>query len=126
MSLLLAVTIGTLVGVGVLHLLQRDVVRMVVGLYTLWNAINLFVIGVAALRGRQAPVGQVIEQPAADPLSQAVVLTAIVITFGFTALLVTMILWLSRRKDAIDIVVFGESRELPVPPPPDRRPEPEA
>lgn len=107
----MAVTIGFLVAVAVLQLLQRDVVRMVVGLYIFWNAANLLIIAVTRARGVRAPIAQVGEGPMVDPLVQALVLTAIVITFGFTAFLVMLVYWLARRGKSIDVEDFREGRE---------------
>ncbi|MDQ4075867.1 MAG: sodium:proton antiporter [Chloroflexota bacterium] len=111
MNVLIAVTIGVLVAVGLLQLQQRDLVRVVVGLYTLWNALNLLMIAVASIRGRQAPLVDSGSQPMADPLVQALVLTAIVISFGFTAFLVTLVFWLARRGESIDVRDFQEARK---------------
>lgn len=109
MSLLLAATIGVLVAVAVLHLLHRDALRIVVGLYTLWNAVNLLIIAAAKAGGVRAPVVNGGE-PMSDPLVQAFILTAIVITFGFTAFLATLVFWLVRRGDSIDVTRFREGR----------------
>ncbi len=106
MSYLIAATIGLLVATAVLQMLQRDTVRIVVGLYILWNATNLLVISVATVWGVRAPLLDGSAGEMADPLVQAFVLTAIVITFGFTALLVAITSWLSRQGDSIDILDF--------------------
>jgi multisubunit Na+/H+ antiporter MnhC subunit len=111
MSVLLALTIGFLVAIAVLQLLQRDVVRIVVGLYLLWNATNLLLVGAGAVRGDLAPISGLGEGSMADPVVQAFVLTAIVITFGFTAFLVTLVFWMSRREDSIDEADFTRGRE---------------
>lgn len=109
MSALFAITIGLLVSVGLLQLLQRDAVRVVVGFYLLWNAANLLLLGAAGARGTRAPIADLGEGPLADPLVQALVLTAIVISFGFTAFLVALVFWLSRRG-SIDLDDFREER----------------
>lgn len=111
MSYLIATTIGLLVAVAVLQLLQRDAVRIVVGLYILWNATNLLVLSAASVWSARAPVLDGGERPMADPLVQAFVLTAIVITFGFTALLVAITSWLSRRGGSIDIFDFQKDHD---------------
>lgn len=111
MSLLIAATIGVLVVAGVLQLLQASVVRIVAGLYILWNAANLLVISVAAVRGTRAPLVDGGTGPMADPLVQALVLTAIVVTFGFTAFLVTLILWLAHRGGSIDVGDFRQGTD---------------
>ncbi len=110
MSLLMAATIGILVGVAVLQILQRDIVRIVVGLYIFWNAANLLIIAVTRIEGVRAPIVDEGAGPMADPLVQAMVLTAIVITFGFTAFLVTLIFWLAHRRKTIDVTEFSEGR----------------
>jgi multicomponent Na+:H+ antiporter subunit C len=111
MSVLIAITIGLLVTVAVLQLLQRDIIRIVVGLYLLWNAVNLLLISVAATWGARAPMAGDAGEPMADPLVQAFVLTSIVITFGFTALLVAIVSWLSRSGQSIDLRAFEEERD---------------
>jgi multicomponent Na+:H+ antiporter subunit C len=108
-SIVMAATIGLLVAIAVLQLLQRDAVRIVVGLYILWNAANLLLIAVAKGRGLRAPIVDG-SGPMADPLVQALVLTAIVITFGFTAFLVTLLYWLARRGNSIDATDFDEGQ----------------
>jgi multicomponent Na+:H+ antiporter subunit C len=111
MSYLIAITIGLLVTVAVLQLLQRDMIRIVVGLYILWNATNLLMISVASIWGGRAPMLNDTGGPMTDPLVQAFVLTSIVITFGFTALLVAMLSWLAHSRDSIDLTAFQEERD---------------
>lgn len=107
----MAVTIGILVGVAVLQILQRDGLRIVIGLYTFWNAANLLIIAAAAHRGARAPFIQVGSGTMADPLVQALVLTAIVISFGFTAFLVTLAFWLAHSGESIDVETFRKGQE---------------
>jgi len=109
--MLMAVTIGILVAVAVLQILQRDGIRIVVGLYTFWNAANLLIIATAVERGTRAPFVNMGSGPMADPLVQALVLTAIVISFGFTAFLVTLASWLARSGESIDVEAFRKGRE---------------
>lgn len=114
MSYLVAITIGLLVAIAVLHLLQRDTLRMVIGLYIIWNATNLLIVSVPAVRGLRAPVAGVAERvagPMTDALTQALVLTAIVITFGFTALLIAIVSWLSSQGGSIDVLDFREDHD---------------
>lgn len=110
MPILVPVTIGVLVAVAVLQLLQRDVVRIVVGLYVFWNAANLLIISVATVRGARAPIVDVGAGPMADPLVQALILTAIVISFGFISFLVTLLYWLGQRGRSVDVGDFQEGR----------------
>jgi multicomponent Na+:H+ antiporter subunit C len=112
MSYLMAAIIGLLVAVAVMQILHRDAIRVVVGIYILWNATNLLIIGVASVWGPGAPILEEKNGGAmADPLVQVFVLTAIVITFGFTALLVAITSWLSSSGDSIDILDFQEDHD---------------
>ena len=92
-NLTLALLIGVLYAVGTYLLLQRTLTRVVLGLGLLGHGANLLLLqagGAAGLvpfvsSGSAATVGTT-----ADPLPQAMVLTAIVITFGVTAFLLAM------------------------------------
>jgi multicomponent Na+:H+ antiporter subunit C len=112
MSYLIAGTIGLMVAIAVLQLLQRDAVRIVIGLYLLWNATNLLIIGAAGVWGARAPLHDGRAGTMADPLVQAFVLTAIVITFGFTGLLAAVSSWLAKRGDSLDVLDFQEDHDL--------------
>jgi multicomponent Na+:H+ antiporter subunit C len=111
MSLMMALTIGILAAVATLQILQRDAVRMVVGLYIFWNSANLLIIAVAKVQAVRAPIVNEGTGPMADPLVQAMTLTAIVISFGFTAFLVTLTFWLARAGNSIDVTEFREGQE---------------
>jgi multicomponent Na+:H+ antiporter subunit C len=102
MTLLLAVVVGVLFGCGVYLLLQRSLGQILVGLVLLGNAVNLSVF-VAGRLTRAAPplagMGQSAPPPgAADPLPQALVLTAIVIGFALLAFAAAL-LW--RTHEAV-------------------------
>lgn len=88
-NLVLVVVVGVLFGTGVTLLLERSLSRVLLGVLLLGNGVNLLIL----LGGRagDAPLVGVTE-PArmSDPLTQALVLTAIVITLGMTAFLLAM------------------------------------
>lgn len=89
MEIVLAVVIGGLYAAGVYMLLRRSLVKILIGLALLGHAANLLIFTSAGLRRGQPPVmpaGEtVLTAPYADPLPQALVLTAIVIGFGLIA-----------------------------------------
>ncbi len=89
MELLLAVAIGLLTGCGVLLLLRGRTFAVMLGLTMLSYAVNLFIF---VSGGLTAGAGAVLGATAryADPLPQALVLTAIVIGFAMTAFLVVL------------------------------------
>lgn len=95
MAALLALVIGALVAGGVWLLLRQRGWSVVLGLSLLAHATNLFILA-AGRPGRGGPV--------ADPLPQALVLTAIVIGLGMTAFVVAMVLRgaAARGSDRLD------------------------
>src|SRR3982750_3988292 len=95
-ELVIACAIGVLVGSGVLLLLRPRTFQVAVGLSMISYAVNLFIFAMGRLRVGAAPVieaGKAADPAAfADPLPQALVLTAIVIGFATTALLLVVLL----------------------------------
>jgi multicomponent Na+:H+ antiporter subunit C len=83
-----AVAVGTLVAGGVFLILRHSLVRITFGFILLGHAANILLMAAGGLSRRGAPlVGQNDAAEMADPLPQAFVLTAIVITFGITVYL---------------------------------------
>lgn len=89
MSFLAALLVGILTALAVYCLLQRDLLRLIAGIVLLSQAVNFAVFSADGLHPASPPiVGQessVLPVGAADPLPQALVLTAIVIGFGLLA-----------------------------------------
>lgn len=95
MELTLAVAIGVLTTCGVWLLLRPRTFQVIVGLSLLSYAVNLFIFGMGRLRIDAAPVlDSAVLDPShyADPVPQALVLTAIVIGFAMTALFLVVLL----------------------------------
>ena len=96
MELVIALGIGVLAGSGVWLLLRPRTFQVIIGLSLLSYAVNLFIFIMGWVRGGAPPI----VDPAAaadfaaftDPLPQALVLTAIVISFATTALLLVVLL----------------------------------
>lgn len=83
-----ALIVGVLVTGGVFLVLRPGLVRVTFGFVLLGHAVNVLLIAAGGLTRRDAPlVGQGDPTQMADPLPQAFVLTAIVITFGITVYL---------------------------------------
>lgn len=89
--MILPLTIGVLVTAGVYLLTRRSMVRAVFGIGLLSHAANLLILvaGVTSFRGEPI-IGQGDRAQAADPLPQAFVLTAIVITLAVMVLMLAM------------------------------------
>jgi len=95
MEIVLALAIGVLSASGVWLVLRPRTFQVLIGLTLLSYAVNLFIFSIGGLRIGAEPIlkgasGGVAAY--ADPLPQALVLTAIVISFATTALLLVVIL----------------------------------
>jgi multicomponent Na+:H+ antiporter subunit C len=104
MGILFAVSTGIMFGLGVFQLLRRDLIKGAMGFYTLFTAINLLFLAVGAFDGVVPAYTTSIargETPS-DPLVQALLLTAIVISFGSYAILLGLISVSSRRYRTVD------------------------
>jgi multicomponent Na+:H+ antiporter subunit C len=88
-NLLLVIVVGVLVAAGVTLLLERSLTRVVLGIMLLGNGVNLLIL-VGGEYGGPPIVGVTEPGRMSDPLTQAMILTAIVITLGMTAFLLAM------------------------------------
>jgi len=89
MEVLLALASGVLYAAGIYLMLRRRLAQLIIGLSLLANGTNLLIFTAGGLTRASPPVvpeGAVaFHQPYADPVPQALVLTAIVIGFGLLA-----------------------------------------
>jgi multicomponent Na+:H+ antiporter subunit C len=89
MTILLALAIGILYAGGLYMMLRRSLVKLIIGLALLSHAANLLIFTVSGLARAKPPLlaegGALPGAPVADPLPQALILTAIVIGFGVLA-----------------------------------------
>jgi multicomponent Na+:H+ antiporter subunit C len=85
-----AATAAVLFGAGAYLLLERDLIRMVVGVALISQASVVALIGASLSRG-QAPIAPESGYPVSDPLPQALMLTALVIGLATLALLLALV-----------------------------------
>jgi len=94
MQIELAIIVGMLFSVGIYMILRRNLIKLIIGLVMLSHAANLMIFTAAGLTRGNPPLidkGELLpEAPFADPLPQALILTAIVISFGVTAFTVVL------------------------------------
>lgn len=90
MEFLVATGIGALTAVGLYLILLRRTFPVVIGLSFLSYAVNVFLFAMGRLTIDLPPIVSRSAAGYTDPLPQALVLTAIVITFGMTALIVVL------------------------------------
>ncbi|CUH81069.1 Na+/H+ antiporter subunit C [Tropicibacter naphthalenivorans] len=117
MEALVASAIGFLTAGGIYLILRLRVFAVVLGLSLLSYAVNVFLFSTGGLRINAAPILDKYNDAAVytDPLPQALVLTAIVISFGMTAVLVMFALgaYLEAGNDKIDMTEVEPDAEAP-------------
>jgi multicomponent Na+:H+ antiporter subunit C len=110
-GLLFALATGLLFGIGVFQLLRRDLIKAAMGFALMSTAVNLFILAVGAYNGSVPPYVENVQAgvpmseqatQTSDPLVQALILTAVVVSFGTYALLLGMISIMSRRFRTVD------------------------
>ncbi len=104
MEFLIASAIGALTAAGIYLALRGRTFPVVLGLAMLSYAINLFLFAIGRLAVNRPPIYVAGVTDYTDPLPQALVLTAIVISFGMTALIVVLALrsFLEIGTDQVD------------------------
>lgn len=95
MSVLYAFVAAALFGCGLYMILSRNIVRLLLGLSLLATAVNLIIFQAGRIRSAQPPLipeGAERLGDSADPLPQALILTAIVIGFALTVMFAALAL----------------------------------
>jgi multicomponent Na+:H+ antiporter subunit C len=109
--LILSLAVAVLFGAGAYLLLKHDLLRVIAGVVLIGNAANLFIMSAALTRGA-APLYP-LEDPrtTSDPLVQAMTLTAIVISFGVSALLLGLIYLVYVAHLSVDMEQLSSAEE---------------
>jgi multicomponent Na+:H+ antiporter subunit C len=102
-TVVLAAAAASLFGCGTYLLMQRQLTRILIGLALLAHGANLLIVLSAGGRGEPTFIGTGDEAGFLDPLPQAFVLTAIVITFGVTGFLLALAYrsWVLTHDDEV-------------------------
>lgn len=112
MSIALALMVGVLYAGGVYMMLQRSIVKLLIGLILLSHGANVLIFGAGGLTRTLAaivPDGQTAPTaPYANPIPQALILTAIVISFAFLAFAVVLVLRVYRTAKSDDLDTLRE------------------
>jgi multicomponent K+:H+ antiporter subunit C len=105
MEMLLASAVGVLTACGVYLILRQRTFPVIIGISLISYAVNIFLFATGRLAVNLPPVLDKHVTAYTDPIPQALVLTAIVISFGMTAVVVMIALsaYLSARNDQIDM-----------------------
>lgn len=111
MEILAAIVVGGLYAGGIYLLLRPSPVKLIIGLGLLSNAVNLLIFVAGGLTRGQPPLIEAgalrPAEPFADPLPQALILTAIVISFGVLAF--TLVLF-RRASETLGLDNLDEMR----------------
>lgn len=108
MILIFSLSIALAFTAGVRLVLSRDLFRIAVGTTLLPTATNVLLLAAAGTRG-DAPILPPAGAEVSDPVVQALALTAIVINFGVTALLVVLVYRVYQGTGSLDLEAMVES-----------------
>jgi len=115
LEFLVSTAIGFMMACGIYLVLRARTFPVVVGLALITYAVNLFLFSMGRLEIGKPPILQQGIEFYTDPLPQALVLTAIVISFGMTAVIVVMSLraYLETDSDHVDLISdsVGEAKK---------------
>jgi multicomponent Na+:H+ antiporter subunit C len=116
-SLTLVILMALMYAAGVYIMLERSLTRVLIGFLLVGNATNLLLFIMSGRPGSSPIVtGTAADESMVDPVPQVLMLTAIVINFGITALLLALIYrswWLARLGDEGDTVTDEHAEEAP-------------
>lgn len=110
MTLVFSMAIASMFAVGAYLLLKRDLIRLIAGMIMVGNAANLFIMASAIRRG-EAAILPASSREMADPLVQAMVLTAIVISFATAALAMVVVYRVYTSHYSVDITELSAAEE---------------
>jgi multicomponent Na+:H+ antiporter subunit C len=114
MELLLALASGVLYAAGIYLMLRRRLAQLIIGLGLLSNGTNLLIFTAGGLTRGHPPVvaagAEALVPPYADPVPQALVLTAIVIGFGLLAFLLVLAHRVHASVGTDDVDELGRER----------------
>ena len=95
MEILLAIIIGLLYAAGIYMMLRRSMVKLIIGLILLGNGANMLIFLLGRIVKGEPPIiedtAKVLTGIYADPVPQALILTAIVISFGLQAFAIILV-----------------------------------
>ncbi|KEQ05252.1 MULTISPECIES: Na+/H+ antiporter subunit C [Pseudorhizobium] len=122
METLFSVLIGIFFASAIYLMLSKHTVRILLGFAILGNAVNLLLFTAGRLTREVPPIiplaADVLPEGAANPLPQALILTAIVISFSFFAFLLVLTYrgYQELGTDNTDEMRLAEPKDEPLPP----------
>jgi multicomponent Na+:H+ antiporter subunit C len=116
MELLLAVITGILYAAGIYLILRRSLVKLIIGLVLLGNGVNLLIFLMGGISRGNPPIipeaSKTVTETIADPLPQALILTAIVISFGLQSFAIILIKRAYKVLKTDDLDTLNETDDI--------------
>lgn len=103
MTMIHAIAISLIFGAGAYLMLKHDLIRVVIGMVLISHASILFIMSAGLTRGPAPFIPILNDQDVSDPLVQAMALTAVVISFGVSALLLGIVVRVSLAHRTVDV-----------------------
>lgn len=95
MEILLAIMTGILYASGIYMIMRRSLVKLILGIVLLGNGVNLLIFVLGRITKGKPPIiddsQKILEGIYADPIPQALILTAIVISFGLQSFAIILV-----------------------------------
>jgi multicomponent Na+:H+ antiporter subunit C len=107
LTLLISLVVAVMFAASAYLMLKRDLIRVIAGMILLGNAANLFIMAAGLRRGAAPMVPS--SGPLADPLVQALTLTAIVISFGVAMLVLALVYRVYDAHQSVDLRRLGNA-----------------
>ena len=112
MEFILAIGIGVLYAVGLYLIMRRSLVKLILGISLLGYGANLLIFTIGRITREAPPIipkdAKTLTAPFADPLPQALILTAIVIGFGVLAFTLVLLREASQALDTGEVEGLSE------------------
>ena len=114
MIFLVSLAIAVVFGSGAYLLVKHDFIKVIAGIVLVSNAANLFIMASGLSRGEEPIYPLITGESVSDPLVQAMTLTAIVIGFGVTALMISLVFRVYQTHQSVDIEQIADIEERAV------------
>lgn len=111
METIMMILIGALVTVATYLILSKTIIRVIIGTAILSHAVHLLILTVGGLKKGDVPLLSQSDGPFTDALPQALILTAIVISFAVTAFLLVLAYRVYKTNGTDDLTKLGGSSD---------------
>lgn len=111
MEIVMSIVVGVLFAVSTYLILSRSVIRVVLGLSVISHGVHILLLTMGGLKSGASPILSQEAGTYTDPLPQALILTAIVINFGVTALLLVLAYRSYKELETDDLYQLRRARD---------------